>query len=100
MTFQFAATTDKAGSVRKALQDQRDSQLGDLRRAEEEGGATQQPDPDLRDQLEGDLADAGIAAAEAAARKLKDVGSYQVTVSGHRNPDGVQAVSVSVNAVP
>ena len=96
MSFQLGATADKAGSIRKALTDQRDRQLGDLRRAEGDDDAT----VDLRDQLESDLADAGIAAAEAAARKLKDASSYQVTVSGHRNPDGTQAVSVAINAAP
>lgn len=100
MSFQFGATAGKPNEIRKALENQRDAQLGDLRRSEEEGQPGQQPDPDLRDQLEGDLADAGIAAAEAAARKLKAAGSFQVTVSGHRNPDGTQAVSVAVNAAP
>jgi hypothetical protein len=100
VSFQLNATVTRRGEVKKALEGKRDAQLGDLRRAEEEGAPTQQPDPQVAEQLESDLVDAGVAAAEAAVGKLKDASSFQVTVSGHRDTNGQAAVSVSVNAIP
>jgi hypothetical protein len=104
VSFQFGATAGKHTEIRKNLQADRDSKLrGDEYDVQ---AATSRPGADVgavqraRDELEGDLAEAGIAAAEAAARKLKGASSYQVTVSGHQNPDGTQAVSVAVNAAP
>ena len=51
----------------------------------------------------GDLVDAGIAAAEAAAKKLKGASSFNVTVSGDDDPavtGGAQHLAVSVVALP
>jgi hypothetical protein len=103
VSIQLGATATKANEVRKALQDNRDSQLGDLRRAEEEGDPGQQPTPGVRDELEDVLADAAIAGAEAIARKLKDYGSFQVTATAGQDPfdpNSLTGVSVSVNAIP
>jgi hypothetical protein len=101
VSFQFGATAGKHTEIRKNLQTQRDTQLGDLRRAEEEGDVTQQPPAGARGELEGDLAEAAITAAEAGLRKLKGYSGYQVTVAGSDPGDGGSGhFSVSVVAVP
>jgi hypothetical protein len=100
VSFQLSGTVTKRGEVKKALEGHRDRQLGDLRRAEEEGAPTQQPDPQVREQLESDLVDAAVAGAEAIVGKLKDASSYQLTASAHRDVNGQAAVSVAVSAVP
>ena len=100
MSIQLGATATKANEVRKALETQRDQQLR----------ANQQVTPDTADairaqsdELEGVLTDAAIAGAEAIARKLKDYGSFQVTATAGKDPadpNGLAAVSVSINAIP
>ena len=79
----------------------RDAQLGDLRRAEEEGQPDQQSPLGTRDELEGDLAEAAIAAAEAGLRRLKGYSNFQVTVAGNDPGDGsAPSFSLSVVAAP
>jgi hypothetical protein len=102
VSFQLGATATKANEVRKALQDDRDRKLSsDELNANRASGAD-----DIqaqRDELEGVLADAAIAGAEAIARKLKDYGSFQVTATVGQDPfdpNSLTGVSVSVNAIP
>ncbi len=102
MSFQLGATATKHTEIRKALETQRDQQLRANRQVTPETAATLRAQTE---ELESDLADAAIAGAEAAARKLKGAGNYQVTVSGQQNYDGDGnpgggAVSISVNANP
>jgi hypothetical protein len=102
VSFQLGATATKANEVRKALQDDRDRKLSsDELNANRATGA--EHIQAQRDELEGVLADAAIAGAEAIARKLKDYGSFQVTATAGQDPfdpNSLTGVSVSVNAIP
>ena len=89
MPFQLSATAAKHTEIRKALERQRDTQIKELPGdfADDDQGHEQARLVDRdRTLLEGDLVDAAIAAAEVATRKLKDAGSYQVTISGGEEP--------------
>lgn len=100
MSFQLGATADKASDIRKHLTSQRDRQLKALPDDLEENDAGIAENERIRDELEGELADAGIAGIAAAARELKHASGFQVTVSGHRNPDGQMGLSMAINASP
>lgn len=89
MSFQLSATAAKHTEIRKALERQRDTQVKELPGdfADDDQGHEQARLVDRdRSLLGGSLVDAAIAAAEAAARRLKDAGQFQVTVSGGEEP--------------
>ena len=103
MSFQLSATVAKASEVKRALEGQRDQRLKEFQAAADQGA----PTVDRGSAEVDDLAAAGIAAAEAAAKKLQG-NRFQVTVSGHRDAGGGSAeqappstsISVAVVAFP
>jgi hypothetical protein len=89
VSFQLSATAAKHTEIRKALERQRDTQVKELPGgfADDAYGQEQRRQTtQTRDELEGDLVDAAITAAEAATRKLKSAGQFQVTITGAEDP--------------
>jgi hypothetical protein len=99
VSFNYGATVSKASDVKKALHDQRDALLKTDTYDASRNTATEEEVAGRRGELE-ELTDAAIAGTEAVVRKLPGRSGFQVTVSGHRDTDGLDAVGISVRAIP